>query len=159
MSGHPPGRSRRRRLSDKVFAPSEAGCDEEALDIAERVLNTLGICTALLADAQAEAPADMDVMVSNARLLFVRENWMEMSSAAQRVIEAYLGRVYGYLYLARAKLYTEYLEYTIYLWAKTIQLNPRDNSIADRYWRMGYAHLLAGHYEESIAWQLRSLVV
>jgi adenylate cyclase len=114
---------------------------------------------ALLASAQSIAPHDEAVMASTARLLEAQGNWQQMMVAAQRIIDDYPNSVYGYLYLARCKIFTGNSEEALPLLTKTIQINPRDPYLWDRYWRMGFALLLLGRYEESIIWHQRALAV
>jgi adenylate cyclase len=121
-------------------------------DAAERAIK-------LLAAAQSIAPQDEGVMVSTVRLLEAQGKWWEMMAAAQRVIDCYPSSVFGYLYLARGKIATGEAETAIPLLARTIQLNPRDPYLWDRYWRMAFALQLIGRYDESITWHQRALAV
>jgi adenylate cyclase len=113
----------------------------------------------LLAAAQSIAPQDEDVMVSTVRLLEAQEKWWEMVAAAQRIIDCYPNSVFGYLYLARGKIATGKAETAIPLLARTIQLNPRDPYLWDRYWRTAFALQLIGRYDDSITWHQRALAV
>jgi adenylate cyclase len=113
----------------------------------------------LLAAAQSIAPQDEGVMVSTVRLFEAQGKWWEMMTAAQRVIDCYPGSVFGYLYLARGKIAIGEAETAIPLLARTIQLNPRDPYLWDRYWRTAFALQLIGRYRESIAWHQRALAV
>jgi TolB-like protein len=113
----------------------------------------------LLAAAQSIAPQDEGVMVSTVRLLAEQGKWWEMMAAAQRVINCYPGSVFGYLYLARGKIFTGEAETAIPLLARTIELNPRDPNLWDRYWRTAFAFQLIGRYDESITWHQRALAV
>ncbi len=98
-------------------------------------------------------------MVSTVRLLEAQGKWWEMMAAAQRVIDCYPGSVFGYLYFARGKISTGEAETAIPLLARTIQLNPRDPYLWDRYWRTAFALQLIGRYDESITWHQRALAV
>ena len=113
----------------------------------------------ILATAQAKAPADEGVLVAQARLLESEERYDEMMAVAERIIDLYPNSVYGYLRLARGKIFTGNAQGAIPLLKKTIQLNPRDAYLWDRYWRIGYALLLIGRYEASIVWHQRALAV
>ena len=96
-------------------------------------------------------------MREHARLLESAGRYVEQMAVAQRLIDTYPGSVLGYLYLARGKIFTGSAQEAIPLLKKTIQLNPRDAYLWDRYW--GFALLLIGRYEESIVWHQRALVV
>jgi TolB-like protein/class 3 adenylate cyclase len=113
----------------------------------------------LLATAQSIAPHDEEVMVSTVRLLQFEGRWSETMACAQRVIDNFPNSVYGYLYLARGKIFAGKSEEALPLLAKTIQLNPREPYLWDRYWRTGFALQLIGRYEEAIVWHQRALAV
>jgi adenylate cyclase len=113
----------------------------------------------LLAAAQSIAPHDEDVMIGALRLLYVQGDWSRMTAAAQHVMDRYPNSVFGYLYLARGKIFTGKAGEALPLLAKTIQLNPRDPYLWDRFWRTGFAMLLVGRYEESIIWHERALAI
>ena len=110
----------------------------------------------LQAAAEAVAPADQEVMEDAARLLYVREKWPEMSLAVQRVIGMYPNSAFAYSYLARGRILAGHPDEAVPLLARTIELNPRDPQIFDRYRYMALAELLIGNYEESIVWQRRA---
>jgi class 3 adenylate cyclase len=113
----------------------------------------------ILLTAQAKAPADEEVLVAQARLLESEGRFNEMMAVAEQIIDLYPSSVYGYLRLARGKIFAGNANEAIPLLKKTIQLNPRDAYLWDRYWRIGYALLLVGRYEESIVWHQRALAV
>jgi adenylate cyclase len=113
----------------------------------------------LLAAAQSIAPQDEGVIFSTVRLLAAQGKWWEMMAAAQRVIDCYPGSAFGYLFLARGKIFTGEAETAIPLLARTIELNPRDRHLWDPYWRTAFALQLIGRYDESITWHQRALAV
>ena len=113
----------------------------------------------LQAAAQSIAPAAEDVLAGQVRLLETAGRYVEMMAVAERLIDTYPSSVFGYLYLARGKIFTGSAQEAIPLLKKTIQLNPRDAYLWDRYWRMGFALLLIGRYAESIVWHQRALAV
>ena len=113
----------------------------------------------LQAAAQSIAPAAEEVLAGHVRLLESAGRYVEQMAVAQRLIDTYPGSVFGYLYLARGKIFTGSAQEAIPLLKKTIQLNPRDAYLWDRYWRIGFALLLIGRYEESIVWHQRALAV
>jgi adenylate cyclase len=119
-------------------------------DMEERVVN-------LLARAQSIAPHDEEVLGSSVRLIEIQRNWQQLMVAAQDLIDRYPKSVYGYLYLARGKIATGGAADAISLLARTIELNPRDQYLWDRYWRMGFALQLAERDEEAITWHRRAL--
>ena len=65
-------------------------------------------------------------MVAQARLLESEERYDEMMAVAERIIDLYPNSVYGYLRLARGKIFSGNAQEAIPLLKKTIQLNPRD---------------------------------
>ena len=101
----------------------------------------------LQAAAQSIAPAAEEVLAGHVRLLESAGRYVEQMAVAQRLIDTYPGSVLGYLYLARGKIFTGSAQEAIPLLKKTIQLNPRDAYLWDRYWRIGFALLLIGRYE------------
>lgn len=113
----------------------------------------------LHAHAQSIAPHDEGVLTCTVRLLEVQEKWQQLLVAAQNLIDNYPNSVFGYLYLARGKIATGDAEEALPLLARTIELNPRDQYLWDRYWRMGFALQLTGRYEDSITWHRRALSV
>ena len=113
----------------------------------------------LQAAAQSIAPAAEEVLAGQVRLLESAGRYVEMMAVAERLIDTYPSSVFGYLYLARGKIFTGSAQEAIPLLKKTIQLNPRDAYLWDRYWRMGFALLLIGRYAESIVWHRRALAV
>jgi TolB-like protein len=113
----------------------------------------------LLAQAQAIAPHDEEVLTCTIRLLEVREEWHQLMVAAQNLIDRHPNSVHGYLYLARGKIATGAAEEALPLLARTIDLNPRDQYLWDRYWRIGFALQLIGRDEESIVWHRRAMSV
>jgi TolB-like protein len=113
----------------------------------------------LHARALSIAPHDEEVLTCTVRLLEVQEKWHQLMVAAQNLIDNHPNNVYGYLYLARGKIATGDAEEAIPLLMKTIELNPRDQYLWDRYWRMGFALQLIGRYQDSIVWHRRALSV
>ena len=113
----------------------------------------------LQAAAQSIAPAAEEVLAGHVRLLESAGRYVEQMAVAERLIDTYPSSVSGYLYLARGKIFTGSAREAIPLLKKTIQLNPRDAYLWDRYWRIGFALLLIGCYGESILWHQRALAV
>jgi len=113
----------------------------------------------LIQDARAIAPYDIAVLAREASLYEVEGRYQDAMVTAERAIEAYPNNIGGYLFLARSKIFTGRADEAIPLLAKVIRLDPRDPWLWDRYWRMGYALLLVGRYQESIVWHQRALAV
>jgi adenylate cyclase len=113
----------------------------------------------LLAWAQSIAPHEEEVMTCTVRLLEVQEKWHQLMISAQSLIDRHPNSVYGHLYLARGKMANGSAEDALPLLARTIELNPRDQYLWDRYWRMGFALQLVGRDEESVVWHRRAISV
>ena len=111
----------------------------------------------LVADAQAIAPVAEPTLAAAASLHEVEGHYQEAMATAQRLIEVNSNNHNGYIFLARNKIYVGQAEQAIPLLTKAMQLNPRDPSRFDRFWRMGYALLMVERYQESIVWQQRSM--
>jgi tetratricopeptide (TPR) repeat protein len=84
-------------------------------------------------------------------------HYQEAIATAQHLIEINSNNSAGYILLARNRIYTGQAEQAIPLLTKALQLSPRDPGLFDRYWRMGYALVMVGQYQQSIVWQQRSL--
>jgi adenylate cyclase len=110
----------------------------------------------LVADAQAIAPIAEPSLAAAASLHEVEGRYHEAMATAQRLIEVNPNNHNGYIFLARNKIYTGRAEQAIPRLTKALQINPRDPSKFDRFWRMGYALLMIERYDESIVWQQRS---
>ena len=111
----------------------------------------------LLTDAHAIAPAAEITLGTGAYLREVEGHYQEAMAAAQRLIDVNPNNPAGYIFLARNKIYTGQAGQAIPLLTKAMQLSPRDPYLYDRYWRMGYALLMVGRYDELVVWQERSL--
>ena len=111
----------------------------------------------LVADAQSIAPAAAVSLMAAGLLYEVEGRFQEAMATAQRLIHGNPNYTGGYISLARNKIYIGQADQAIPLLTKAIQLNPRSPSLFDRYWRMGYALLIIGQYQESIVWQERAL--
>jgi TolB-like protein len=148
---------------DPTSAPAMLGI---ASILIERNFGTLGEWTTaddmdraakLIASARTIEPNSERGLVAAAELVQARENWAELTVAAQRIVDLYPNSVEGYELLGFAKRHTGTIEETVQLFEKAIQLNPRESNLFHRCGCMGYALLLVGRYEEAILWTERSL--
>jgi adenylate cyclase len=111
----------------------------------------------LIADAQTIAPADETVLARAAVWLEIDGRYIEAMALSRRIIEIYPNYTYGYTFLARSKIYCGDAEEAIPLLEKAIRLDPYNFSLFDRYWRLGFAHLLIRQEREALAWFNRAL--
>jgi adenylate cyclase len=119
-------------------------------DVPERVAK-------LIADAPAIAPADETVLARSAAWLETRGRYEETMAISRRIIETYPNNTYGYALLARSKILCGEAEEAIPLLEKAIQFDPYNSHLFDRYWRLGFAHLLLRREREALAWFNRAL--
>jgi tetratricopeptide (TPR) repeat protein len=111
----------------------------------------------LISDAQAIAPNDEAVLVCTAVWLERQGRYEAAMAVARRIIEAHPRNANGYVRLARSKIFCGEAEDAIPLLEKAIQLDPYEPHLFDRYWRLGFALLLAQRERDAVQWLQRSL--
>jgi adenylate cyclase len=111
----------------------------------------------LISDAQAIAPNDEAVSLWTAVWLERQGRYEAAMAVARRAIEAHPRGANGYVRLARCKMFCGEPVEAIPLLEKAIQLDPYEPHLYDRYWRLGFALLLAGREREAVQWLQRSL--
>jgi DNA-binding winged helix-turn-helix (wHTH) protein/tetratricopeptide (TPR) repeat protein len=107
--------------------------------------------------AQAIAPTAERVLGCTAMWLETRGRHMEAMAIASRMIETFPMGAYGYGLLARSKIYCGGSAEAIPLLRKAIRLHPYHGSRFDRYWRMGFAHLLTHQEKDALDWFNRAV--
>ena len=111
----------------------------------------------LISDAQAIAPNDEAVLVCTAVWLERQGRYEAAMAVARRIIQAHPRNANGYVRLARSKIFCGEAEDAIPLLEKAIQLDPYEPHLFDRYWRLGFALLLAQRERDAVQWLQRSL--
>jgi adenylate cyclase len=111
----------------------------------------------LITDAQAIAPNDQSVLVCAATWLERQGLYESAMPLAQRLMESHPRNPNGYVRAARCTIFSGKPEAAIPLLEKAIQLDPYGPQLYDRYWRLGFALLLAQREREATQWFQRSL--
>ena len=119
----------------------------EDLDLAER----------LVRDALTLSPSSEAALVARARLLHGQSRFVDLAAPARRLVELYPNNPEGYFYLARVRQFDGDFADAVAMFERSIQLDPLEPGIFQRYAFMAFSMMQAGRYGDSAAWFARSL--
>jgi adenylate cyclase len=131
-----------------------------ALALAGRVLGQMsgsvaadiGRAERLVDHILASKPGSLLAHLAKGQLLRAENRYEEAMPEYEMVIASNRNWVSAYSNLGRCKMMTGFIDETIPLVERAIQLSPRDPGIGNWYFRIGQAHLLQSRTGEAILW-------